>query len=111
MTIVRELANFAQSPETLERDLLPLLQLRVLGPDGVMRADAAPADLAYALQIISRTRIIMADSWEQCKTTTNASNSAKPFSGNGSQTNDDDKDIDPESFARLMRQFHDWYGI
>ena len=111
MTIVRELANFAQSPETLERDLLPLLQLRVLGPDGVMRADAAPADLAYALQIISRTRIIMADSWEQCKTTTNASNSARPLSGNGSQTNDDDKDIDPESFARLMRQFHDWYGI
>ena len=111
MATVRELANLAPSPETLERDLFPLLQLRALGPGGVMRADAAPADRAYALQVIPQARIIMADAWEQCKMTTNASNSARPLSGNGSQTNDDDKDIDPESFARLMRQFHDWYGI
>ena len=105
---MRELTNLAPNQETLKSDLFPLLKLRALGPDGSMFPDAAHDDRAYALQVVSQTRMIFSEAWEKSKTSTNASNSGGPTSSN---TNIEDKEIDPETFAGLVRQFEDWYGF
>ena len=98
----------APNQETLKSDLFQLLKLSALGPDGSMLPDAAHDDRAYALQVVSQTRMIFSEAWEKSKTSTNASNSGGPTSSN---TNIEDREIDPETFAGLVRQFEDWYGF